>query len=214
MTVVSKLSNPALLPRTPAPQFLVFIRHGETDWNAEGRMQGQRDIPLNVKGLSQAAGNGRRLRGYFEEAAVNPQSLDFVASPLGRTRHTMDLVRQELGMDNKSYRTDPRLMELTFGAWEGFTLQELAKDVPDKVAERRNDKWRFTPPGGESYEMLRQRIEPWLAEVNRPTVVVSHGGVFRVIRGLLEGLATDAVPKLDTPQDRVFVWRDSSGTWL
>ncbi|MEP4065096.1 MAG: histidine phosphatase family protein, partial [Nitratireductor sp.] len=111
-----------------------------------------------------------------------------------------------------SYRLEDRLKEITFGAWEGFTLEELADEEQDLLLQRRADKWGFVPPGGESYEMLTERIGGWLNSVDRPAVVVSHGGVFRAVRGLLEGRDKVSVPRLDVPQDKVFVWRDGQFT--
>ncbi len=199
----------SLLPRLHNPDLLIFIRRGQTDWNAEGRMQGQKDIPLNATGRDQARRNGNRLKLFLEDARIDPADLDFMASPLGRTRMTMELARTEMGLAPEAYRLEDRLKELTFGSWEGSTLEEIAETVPDLVEQRRVDKWGFVPPGGgESYEMLAQRIGGWLQTVDRPSVVVAHGGVFRVLRGLLEGLECRRVPKLPVPQDVVFIWRD------
>ncbi len=195
------------LPKLHDPEFLIFIRHGQTDWNAEGRMQGQRDIPLNVTGEGQATGNGAQLKQFLAAENIDPASLDFVSSPLGRTRATMERVRASMGLDPIAYRLEDQLKEITFGDWEGSTLEELAGKEPELVLQRRADKWRFVPPNGESYQMLAERIGRWLITVDRPSVVVSHGGVFRVLRGLLEGGQTAKVPKLDVPQDKVFVWR-------
>jgi len=198
----------SLLPRLHNPDLLIFLRHGETDWNVEGRMQGQKDIPLNTTGLEQARRNGRRLKAYLEDERIDPSGLDFLASPLGRTRMTMELARTEMGLAPEAYRLEDRLKELTFGSWEGRTLEEIAETAPDLVARRRTDKWGFVPPGGESYEMLSRRIGGWLVTIDRPSVVVAHGGVFRVLRGLLEGMDRLSVPKLPVPQDVVFIWRD------
>lgn len=212
MTRLQTAADPALLPKLHDPELLIFIRHGETDWNFEGRMQGQKDIPLNATGEGQASGNGARLKAYLEREALSPETLDFVASPLGRTRATMELLRGAMGLDSQAYRLEDQLREITFGDWEGFTLEELADEEQDRILQRRADKWGFVPPGGESYEMLAERIGTWLKTVDRPSVVVSHGGVFRVLRGLLEGRDKVSVPKLDVPQDKVFVWRDSRFT--
>ncbi len=203
----------AVLPRLHDPELLIFVRHGQTDWNAEGRMQGQKDIPLNKTGLQQAAANGERLGAYLAAEGLAPAELDFVSSPLGRTRATMELVRGAMNIDPGTYRLDDQLKELTFGAWEGSTLEELAVSEPDQVLSRRQNKWGFVAPGGgESYEMLTDRIGRWLKTVDRPSVVVSHGGVFRVLRGLLEGLDTAVVPKLNISQDVAYVWRNSRFT--
>lgn len=207
MTTPPTARQPAILPRLHDPEFLVFIRHGQTDWNAQGRMQGQRDIPLNATGEGQAEDNGTRLKAYFEKENLDPSAFDFVSSPLGRTRRTMELLRGAMNVDPAAYALEGRIAEISFGAWEGFTLEELADGEQDLILQRRADKWGFLYPDGESYDALSRRVGDWLATVDRPTVVVAHGGVYRVLRGLLEGLATADVPNLDVPQDRVFVWR-------
>lgn len=214
MSVSSEAIPSDRLDAIPGPDFMIYIRHGQTDWNAEGRMQGQKDIPLNATGEGQASDNGRRLAAFLKDQGIELSSLDFVSSPLDRTRKTMDLVRAELGLDDAGYRLEPEVRELTFGDWEGHTLEELAEDFPEKVAQRREKKWEFVPPKGESYEMLAARIRPWLTTISKPTVVVAHGGVFRIVRGLLEGLETRAIPKLDVPQDKVFLWRNGEGSWI
>jgi len=209
MTTDLTAPRPDILQKLHNPELLIFIRHGETDWNFEGRMQGQQDIPLNANGRSQATRNGERLRDFLTRESIDPQTLDFVSSPLGRTRATMERLRKAMGLDPAAYRLEEQLKEITFGAWEGFTLEELAEGEQDLILQRRADKWGFVPPGGESYEMLAARIGVWLKTVDWPSVVVSHGGVYRVMRGLLEGLDTTIVPKQDVPQDKVFVWRNS-----
>jgi broad specificity phosphatase PhoE len=212
MSILQTAAEPALLPKLADPELLIFIRHGQTDWNFEGRMQGQKDIPLNRTGRDQASGNGARLKAFLDREGIDPEPLDFVASPLGRTRATMELLRGAMGLEPAEYRLEDQLKEITFGAWEGFTLEELADEEQDRILQRRADKWGFVPPGGESYEMLAERIGAWLKTVDRPAVVVSHGGVFRVLRGLLEGRDRVSVPKLDVPQDKVFVWRNGRFT--
>ena len=196
--------TPVALPAT-----LVLIRHGETDWNVERRLQGQQDIPLNENGREQAQRNGRALSGIAGVGAF-----DFVASPLGRAVETMRIMRAELGLDPEGFRTDPGLIEITFGDWEGFTLAELAVDEAESVRRRQADKWGYVPPRGESYEMLARRTRDWLAGVTRDTVAVSHGAVARVVQGFLFGLPDTEVPQLPSPQDKVLVYRDGKGEWL
>lgn len=141
-------------------------------------------------------------------------SFDFVASPLHRTRETMELARAAMSLDPKDYRLDSRLMELTFGDWEGFTIDDLRAVEPALVQSRETDKWGFVPPGGESYRMLSARIAGWLNTVVRPTVVVSHGGVGRVLIGLLTGLPPDDIVALDFHQDRFLLWQGESVAWI
>jgi probable phosphoglycerate mutase len=188
---------------------LYFIRHGETDWNAVGRYQGQTDIPLNDKGRSQAARNGKALG-----AIPGVTGMDFVASPLGRTRETMEIVRRELTLPLADYRLDARLKEVHYGTWEGTLWTDLQSIDPEGLAARKRDPWNWRPVDGESYADVADRAGAWLAEVDRDTVVVSHGGVSRILRRLILGLAPQEVPFLEVPQDRILILRAGEHSWL
>lgn len=183
---------------------IYMIRHGQTDWNAEGRLQGQKDIGLNDTGRAQARQNGRTLRGLL---GADASGFDYVSSPLGRTRETMQLARAEIGLDPQQYRTDERLVELSFGDWEGHTLDEIRAVSPDRLKERSRQKWSFIPPGpdAESYEILSWRVGAWLQTVEQPTVCVAHGGVVRSILKLVGGWNEMDAAKCDIPQDKVLV---------
>ena len=185
---------------------LYFVRHGETDWNRERRLQGQHDIPLNELGRSQAARCGVVLRGLLERHGRAAASLDFVSSPLGRARETMELMRTGLGLEPEAYRTDIRLMEMSFGRWEGFTFADLQEREAAALAERERDKWGFVLPGGESYAQLQVRVGAWYDGVDRDTVVAAHGGVCRVLIERL-GLAPPAAASMgDIGQGVVYVF--------
>ena len=160
-----------------------FMRHGETDWNVEGRLQGQHDIPLNTVGYGQAAACGEILRDLLARDGHDPHAFDYVASPLMRARKTMELVRAELGLDVAGYRVEARLAELAFGRWEGLTFAELKRNPADvqALATREHDRWGFRAPGGESYADLLARVRQWQETVARDTIVVAHGGVARTL---------------------------------
>lgn len=191
------------------------IRHGQTDWNAIRRLQGQKDIPLNDFGRSQAIANGKTLRDILGEKAPE---FDYVASPLGRTRETMELLRGAMGLDAHAYRTDDRLVEVSFGDWEGQTLPELKLTHPEKVRARKAAKWDFIPPGqdAESYEILSWRIGAWLASVDRQTVCVCHGGVIRSIFRLVTGMEKEEAADIPIPQDKILKVETDNGTaeWI
>ncbi|WP_319517436.1 histidine phosphatase family protein [uncultured Martelella sp.] len=178
------------------------IRHGQTDWNAEYRLQGQKDIPLNETGRGQAKKNGTKLGEILGNEA---RHYDFVASPLSRTRETMERARAAMGLTPELYRTDDRLKELSFGDWEGRTLKEVGGFSPELLHERENDKWAFVPPGNdaESYEILSWRVGAWLKDVVGPTVCVCHGGVIRSLFRLVGGVSTEEAAELPIPQDAV-----------
>src|SRR3954447_1502056 len=98
---------------------IYYIRHGETEWNAEGKLQGTRDIPLNDLGRKQAAKAGAILADLFANDGRTDASLQFVASPLTRARSTMELVRRALRLPPDDYALDDRLREIGYGDWEG-----------------------------------------------------------------------------------------------
>jgi len=189
-----------------------FVRHGQTGWNAELRLQGQADTDMTELGLEQAARNGRRLA----ELVSNPQDFDFVASPLKRTRETMELVRAAMGLPERGYRVDARLMEVHFGDWQGFTHAELEERQPGSTAARFADKWGFVAPGpsGESYQMLLERVRPWYESLEKPTICVTHGGVLRILFRLVENLPAADVAMMEIVQDKVLRLKDSRLEWL
>lgn len=180
---------------------LLFVRHGETDWNREARLQGQQDIPLNAHGRRQAERNGRALAGILAAADWR-----LIASPLGRAVETMQLLLSAAGMPGRSFAVDPALKEASYGEWEGLTLAEVALRDPQGARRREEDKWAFVPPAGESYAMLCDRTAAWLRPLDRPYLVVAHGGVLRILLHLLAGLPTHDAPHLATPQDRVVLF--------
>ncbi len=189
---------------------LYFVRHGETDWNAELRYQGQTDIPLNDTGRRQSRRNGQALRAFLPGIA----DADFVASPLDRARETMWLIRTELGLDPDQFSIDRRLIELSYGTWEGQLQKDLPRADPQGVEARSLDPYRWRPEHGESYADLFERSGAWLASLERDTVVASHGGVSRCLRGHVLGLAPDAIPDLESPQDRVLILTRGAMHWV
>ncbi len=189
---------------------LILIRHGETDWNREGRLQGSQDIPLNALGREQAAETADRLRAIAPHWA----ELDFVSSPMQRSRETMEILRTGLGVDKQAYRVDDRLRELTFGRWEGFTWREIRKSERELAQARERDKWGFVPPEGESYRMLAERIRPVFAELPGETVVVSHGGVARAAMALVGAVSPQKAALVDIWQGKILVLSAGRAEWV
>jgi probable phosphoglycerate mutase len=193
----------------PASLTLYLVRHGETDWNAERRYQGQRNIPLNARGRSQASDNGRRLAGLVPGLG----DLDFQSSPLERARETMELLRDAAGLPATGYTIDDRLREVSYGHWEGQLADDLAATDPGGVTARRADPFNWQPRGGESYAELTQRVAGWLECVRRDSVVVTHGGVVRALHGALFGLAPAEITGMHVAQDVVFVLERTGASW-
>ena len=189
---------------------LCIVRHGETDWNVEGRLQGQQDIPLNGKGRDQAAAVGRTLKRDYPGVL----SYDFVSSPLARAQETMLIMRGEMGVDPRAYGTDDLLKELTFGEWEGYTWPEMQARDPVSCDARQRDKWGFCPPGGESYAMLSDRVEGWMNDLKGPTLAVTHGGVARVLLGLIAGMSQAELPLKNIVQGRALLFEGDKARWI
>jgi len=198
----------------PASPRLYFLRHGETDWNAEGRLQGRKDIPLNALGREQAARAGKTLVKILRSRNLNPATLPFQCSPLLRTRQTLEIARANMGLPPDGGIIDDRLVEFTFGAWEGLTWPEVCARDPDRGRAREADKWNFQPPGGESYAQLAERLKPWLETLTGPAVVVSHGGVARALMALVGGLSEARAPSADIWQGRVLVFSAQRFDWI
>lgn len=177
---------------------IYLVRHGQTVFNAERRQQGHLDSPLTALGRAQGAAIGRLLQGLIEK----PDDWRLISSPLGRAQDTAGLIGQALGLP---VETDRRVIEVSFGQWDGRLRDELAAEHPDTFG--RGD-WQFAAPGRESFESVETRVGDWLAslppEPERKVIVVSHGGSGRVVRGAYLGLSRAETWAQDVPQDAVF----------
>jgi probable phosphoglycerate mutase len=194
---------------------VIFVRHGETSFNSENRLQGQRDIPLNGRGREQAHAVGRFLRDHRSPEIARLESSDaFWSSPLARTRETMELARAAMGLPPALYHCDPRLKELSFGAWEGLTWAEVDAKYPGARRIRNADKWTFRPPGGESYADLADRMKTWLAEHDGAVFVVAHGGVARALMALLAGVPPEVAAECEIHQGRVLIFERGGFAWI
>ena len=186
-----------------------FVRHGQTDWNATDRIQGQEDAPLNDHGRGQARANGERFATLWR----HDEPPHMVVSPLSRTRETADIFREAAGLAG-GYETDERLKEIHFGDWQRRTLVDVWHETPDPVEERKRDKWNFVVPGGESYALLATRAAPVLDTLPERAIIVCHGGTMRTfIRGLT-GLPEAEAAELTIPQDRMWLWDGVRGEWV
>lgn len=154
---------------------LLLVRHGETAWNAEGRLQGQAQVELSDRGLEQARALAPLVRSLGPASAVS--------SDLRRAVQTVEA----LGFPDA--RLDPGLRELGLGQWEGRTSTELQASEPEAYAAWRGG--RSVPPGGESGEALVARVQAALEDALRspsPVLVVTHGGIVAAAIELLVGL--------------------------
>ena len=178
---------------------IYFLRHGETDWNRERRIQGRTDIALNATGREQA----RRMASKLAEIVPLPEGYRLICSPLQRARQTMAAVTGAYGLKEASVHLEERLRELSFGDVEGRFWSEVhALGVaPERDPDHYHD-WR--PAGGESYGDARLRVAEWLQGLTQPAIVVAHGGISRILRGIVFDLPKREIVQLKVPQDRFF----------
>lgn len=191
---------------------LYFIRHGETDWNAEGRYQGSKDVPLNETGRGQADLNGHLLRQLLDRSGRSATAFGWYASPLSRTRETMQRVRAAFDEPRPEVTFDPRLIEISFGVFEGRLHKELAEGQMAIAGERDGSFWDFRPDKGESYADVAVRVAEFGATLKGPTVIVAHGGILRVLRRLIEDFPVERAVNWFPPQDSVVHFIDGSCT--
>lgn len=185
------------MPRARSPHPVWLVRHGETAWNIEGRSQGHRDSPLTARGNAQAEQVGVLLA----RLTAGVPGVRLVASHLGRAQATAGAIARHTGL---AVETDPRLAEVSFGAWEGLTKPEIAAAYPDIMGSAPALGWQFLAPGGESLAGVQARLADWLGSVPGPTIAVSHGMASRILRGLVTGMPLHDCLALAIPQDRVF----------
>lgn len=193
----------------PAPT-IYYIRHGETSWNAEGRLQGTLDIPLNELGRKQAAHAGTILDELLARDGRDKRTIPFVASPLGRARTTMDFVREVLKLPTGGYAVDDRLREIGYGEWEGSTLAEMQARDPAFYARRLTEKWTMSSPGGETYASVQLRMRDWYDSLKADTVAVAHGGTCRALMVALGHETPQSAADLYIEQGAVYVFGDGS----
>jgi probable phosphoglycerate mutase len=186
---------------------IYLLRHGETVANVEGRLQGQSDSPLTLNGVAQI----RAIGALLCEEIAEPSSFSVVSSPLGRARRSAAIVCQVMGLDPRTVACDPRLAEISFGDWDGLTVAEVEATAPGAWAHREADRWTFVAPGGESYAHVAARVGEWLTAqpVEARLIVVCHGAVSRVVRGLYAGVPRAECVKLT--QDQTNLYRLSGG---
>ena len=168
---------------TPPATRIGLIRHAQTAWNREKRLQGRRDSPLGEIGTRQARAWGKALAAFPWDACV--------ASPQGRALDTARAVCRELAIP---LETEDLLREQDWGAWEGRTLASVRADCPDELARRTRAGWDFRPPGGESRrEVLGRALEAVAAiarrHPGRNILAVTHQGVVKCLLYYLCGRA-------------------------
>ncbi len=180
---------------------IFLIRHGQTEFNLQGRLQGRRDSPLTPQGEAQAKRMAACLQAFIDE----PETWRVISSPLGRTRRTAEIVCESLGFSHE-IELDERLAEVDVGEWEGLAREDIDAIAPGVIG---TPGWLLKTPGGEDYDTVAGRVGAWLAGIDeadgRRRLVVSHGITGRILRNVYAGGHPDAAwTASPPPQDAVF----------
>ncbi len=172
-----------------------FLRHGETHWNVEKRIQGQLESQLTSRGIEDAKAQARLVPPIL---ALNPPCF---VSPLGRAQQTA-----KIALEGREYITDDRLAEAHAGEWQGLLRDDVRRSNPALVSMDTSSLDLFlAAPGGEGRGAFVARIEDFLAHLTEPSVVVAHGLLGQVMRGLLTGLEWDEMGHLSNEQGCIYV---------
>ena len=181
-----------------------LLRHGQTEWNAEQRIQGQLESKLSPLGIKHARHQAELMKPILQQ---NPPCF---VSPLGRAQQTADIA-----MGGAPFETDARLAEAHAGELQGMTRSEVAERYPHIYGDNPQVLDLFcAAPGGEGYENFRARIADFMSTLTEPTVVVAHGLFGQVMRGLVQGLERSQMAVLGNEQGCVYVLEDGAETVL
>jgi probable phosphoglycerate mutase len=186
---------------------IVLVRHGETEWNRLGRIQGHADSNLTPIGINQAEAIGVRLAGVaFDQ---------IVSSDLGRAHHTAQLIAKHVGLE---VEPDVRFRERGFGVAEGKTYAEIDHEFPEMFSRIRDTDPDFAAPGGESRRRFHERVATVLTQyaethVGKSVLVVTHGGVLAAIYRWLTDLPIASPHKIDIPNAGYNCLRHDGITW-
>ncbi|WP_425962163.1 histidine phosphatase family protein [Rhizobium nepotum] len=181
---------------------IYLLRHGETVWNCVGRFQGQQDSPLTARGIEQADHVARLLRDALR---TDHQPFRMQIIPLGRVRQTAERIQAEVRLPCVS---DNRLVEVTTGSWDGMTRFEIDNEFPGRLDGSDAFDWYFRAPDGESFDEACRRAMSWIADVQHPTIAISHGLFGRILRGVHLGLSKREMLELPVPQDGFYRLHD------
>lgn len=174
---------------------LILIRHGETDWNVEGRYQGQADPPLNARGEVQAQALAERL------TADGVRPVGIYASPLRRAWRTAEVLAQRLGVP---LWAEPRLQEIHLGAWQGVLAKDIARRWPDLFQRWQTEPWAVRPPGGETMAEVQARVHAAVDDIlsrhpGQTVALVAHRLPLLLIKLRYQDLDPQAVHHLPLP---------------
>ncbi|MGL1920792.1 MAG: histidine phosphatase family protein [Hyphomicrobiales bacterium] len=186
---------------------IYLMRHGQTEWNVERRMQGQLNSPLTAKGEAQAVKMGQILA----REVTDPQNYAMFTSPLGRTLQTSELVAQNFAF---APTKDDLLMEVFAGSWGGQLRADIIEQNQELLGGARTIPIMCCSPDGETHEALIARGKKWLDSLTGQCIVVSHGQIGFIIRALYTGVSYEEIFTKGDSQDGVYLLEKGKESFL
>jgi len=182
---------------------LILVRHGESEWNRAGRIQGQINSPLTDLGINQA----KAIRDYLSGILIN-QELEIYTSPLDRALQTAEIIAQGIEYPSRKIIIEERLNDFNVGEISGtFGWDKVAEIFPEQAQLRLQDPMRFHPSGGESGAEFEARLRSLLEDLmddGTLKLMVSHGIVNKFIRGILKNLSGKEMVELGESQNTIY----------
>ena len=182
---------------------LILVRHGESEWNRAGRIQGQVNSPLTDLGINQA----KATRDYLSGILLN-QQLEIYTSPLDRALQTAEIIAQGIDYPSRKIIIEERLNDFNLGEISGtFGWDKVAEIFPEQAQLRLQDPMRFHPSGGESGAEFEARLRSLLEDLmddGTLKLMVSHGIVNKFIRGILKNLSGKEMVELGESQNTIY----------
>ena len=182
---------------------LILVRHGESEWNRAGRIQGQINSPLTDLGINQA----KAIRDYLSGILLN-QQLEIYTSPLDRALQTAEIIAQGIDYPSRKIIIEERLNDFNLGEISGtFGWDKVAEIFPEQAQLRLQDPMRFHPSGGESGAEFEARLRSLLEDLmddGTLKLMVSHGIVNKFIRGILKNLSGKEMVELGESQNTIY----------
>ncbi|UCE06774.1 MAG: histidine phosphatase family protein [bacterium] len=187
---------------------IYLVRHGETYWNVEGRIQGQTQTDLTPKGIEQSE--------WLAECLKSKTIDRIICSELIRSQKTAKQINIH---HNLQLEINPKINECSWGKWEGLTHIEVKQKYPDEYKSRKENIWYFSPKNGESYDDLYDRLYPVAFEfaamaIAENLIIVSHAMVNKVLLGIFLDLPVEEIIKIAHPNDVVYLISRSSDQWI
>lgn len=190
-----------LKPKRP----LIFVRHGQTPWNAEQRYQGSTDTSLSPLGVQQSKANAALIESFLHEEHLDPANLHLIASPLQRARQTAALIGQTIP-DLPQAEFNPAFEELSLGRWEGLTSMEVKAAYYEERKSRKADRWNFSPVDGQSMAERVGEVDSALRTLESGSIIITHCGIMRIILHLLQEIDREVAAQADIPHIGLMIW--------